>query len=109
MLLQGVSAQRIFGEDLLITWREARVGMPMVAYFVAKDLAALFEVTLSSVVFTAAYGSFSGMQLPLEKLFGGTWAFIYSVFGFNYMLSIILSRGAAQMAAVVSAFIAFCV
>lgn len=109
MLLQGVAAQRIFGEDLLTTWREARVGMPMVAYFVAKDLAALFEVTLSSIVFTMAYGTFSGMQMSLQTLFSGTWAFIYSVFGFNYMLSIVLSRGAAQMAAVVSSFIAFCV
>merc|ERR1719410_3373166 len=56
MLLQGVAAQRIFGRDLLITWREARVGMPMVAYFTAKDLASLFEVTLSAAVFTVTYG-----------------------------------------------------
>jgi hypothetical protein len=109
MLLQGVSAQRIFGEDLMVTWREARVGMPMVAYFMAKDFAALFEVTLSSAIFTATYGSFSGMQMQLRILFGGAWAFIYCVYGINYIFSITLSHGAGQMAAVVSAFMAFCV
>jgi len=109
MLLQGVAAQRIFGCDLLITWREARVGMPMVAYFMAKDLAAMVEVTISSVVFTAAYGSLSGMQLTLQKLFAGSWAFIYSVYGLSYISSITLSQGAAQMFAVVISFVAFCV
>jgi len=109
MLLQGVAAQRIFGNDLLLTWREARVGMPMVAYFVAKDLAALFEITISSVAFTAAYGSFSGCQLSLGTLFAGTWAYVYSVFGLSYIFSILLSPGAAQMSAVVASFIAFCV
>jgi len=109
MLLQGVAAQRIFGADMLITMREARVGMPMVSYLVAKDLAALFEVTLSAVVFAATYGSFSGVQLPLRVLFAGSWAFVYCVFGLNYIFSITLSAGAAQMSAVVSAFIAMCV
>lgn len=109
MLLQGVAAQRIFGCDLLITWREARVGMPMVAYFVAKDLAAMVEVTISSVVFTAAYGSLSGMQLTLQTLFAGSWAFIYSVYGLSYISSITLSQGSAQMFAVVISFVAFCV
>mmetsp|Transcript_14822 Transcript_14822/g.34664 ORF Transcript_14822/g.34664 Transcript_14822/m.34664 type:complete len:486 (-) Transcript_14822:72-1529(-) len=109
MLLQGVSAQRVFGVDLLVTWREARVGMPMVAYFVAKDLAALFEITLSAAVFTAAYGSQSGAQLELHRLFASSWAFVYTTFGLNYIFSIILSPGAAQMSAVVSSFISFCV
>eukprot|EP00928_Gymnodinium_smaydae_P009120 TRINITY_DN13373_c0_g1_i2.p1 TRINITY_DN13373_c0_g1~~TRINITY_DN13373_c0_g1_i2.p1 ORF type:complete len:1098 (+),score=153.07 TRINITY_DN13373_c0_g1_i2:96-3296(+) len=108
MLLQGVAAQRIFGNDLLITWREARVGMPMVAYFVAKDLAALFEVTLSAAVFAVAYGSLSGMLQPLLPLFAGSWAFVYTVFGLSYVFSIVLPSGAAQMSAVVSSFIAFC-
>lgn len=108
MLLQGVAAQRIFGADLLITWREARVGMPMVSYFIAKDLAALFEVTLASIVFTAAYGSLSGMLQPLPVLFAGTWAFVYAVYGLSYVYSIVLSPGAAQMCAVVLSFIAFC-
>jgi len=109
MLLQGVAAQRIFGADLLITWREAQVGMPMVAYFVAKDLTALFEVSLSSAVFAAIYGSVSGAQLLLTTLFAGSWAFVYCVFGLSYIFSITLSPGAAQMTAVVSSFISFCV
>lgn len=109
MLLQGAASQRIFGADLLVTWREAQVGMPMMAYFVAKDLAALFEVTLSAAVFTAAYSACSGTQILLKTLFAGTWAYIYTVFGLNYIFSIVLSAGPAQMAAVVSAFVSFCV
>jgi len=108
MLLQGVSAQRIFGADLQITWREARVGMPMVAYFISKDLAALFEITLSAAVFTATYGSVSGVMMWFPSLFAGTWAFVYCVFGLNYVFSIICSPGSAQMCAVVSSFLAFC-
>ncbi|CAL1128766.1 unnamed protein product [Cladocopium goreaui] len=108
MLLQGVAAQQIFGGDLLITWREARVGMPMIAYFVAKDLAAYIEVTLSSAVFAAAYGYASGCQIPLHQLFAGAWAFVFAVFGLNYIFSIILSPGAAQMSAVVTSFLSFC-
>lgn len=109
MLLQGVAAQRVFGQDLLITWREARVGMPMVAYFVAKDMASLFEITLSAAVFAATYGACSGAQLGLLPLFAGSWSFIYSVFGLNYIFSIVLSPGAAQMSAVVASFMSFCV
>eukprot|EP00913_Durusdinium_trenchii_P007940 g7446.t1 len=94
MLLQGVAAQQVFGGDLLITWREARVGMPMAAYFVAKDLTAYLEVTMSSAVFTAAYGYASGCQIPLHQIFAGAWAFVFAVFGLNYIFSIILSPGA---------------
>ncbi|CAE7637750.1 ABCG25, partial [Symbiodinium pilosum] len=108
MLLQGVAAQQVFGADLLTTWREARVGMPMVAYFVAKDLTACVEVTLSSAVFAAAYGYASGSQISLCQLFAGSWAFVFAVFGLNYIFSIILSPGAAQMSAVVTSFLSFC-
>ncbi|CAK9010778.1 unnamed protein product [Durusdinium trenchii] len=108
MLLQGVAAQQVFGGDLLITWREARVGMPMAAYFVAKDLTAYLEVTMSSAVFTAAYGYASGCQIPLHQIFAGAWAFVFAVFGLNYIFSIILSPGAAQMSAVVTSFLSFC-
>ncbi|CAJ1363814.1 unnamed protein product, partial [Effrenium voratum] len=108
MLLQGVAAQQVFGADLLMTWREARVGMPMVAYFVAKDLAAYVEVTMSSAVFTAAYGYASGCQIPLHTLFAGSWAFVFAIFGLNYIFSIVLSPGAAQMSAVVTSFLSFC-
>eukprot|EP00929_Paragymnodinium_shiwhaense_P036784 TRINITY_DN19684_c0_g1_i1.p1 TRINITY_DN19684_c0_g1~~TRINITY_DN19684_c0_g1_i1.p1 ORF type:complete len:1165 (+),score=190.46 TRINITY_DN19684_c0_g1_i1:56-3550(+) len=108
MLLNGVAAQRVFGADLLVTWREARVGMPMIAYFVAKDFAALFEVTLSAGVFAASYGCLSGMLQPLHVLFAGSWSFVYCVFGLGYVFSIVLSPGAAQMCAVVSSFVAFC-
>jgi len=108
MLLQGVAGQQVFGGDLLITWREARVGMPMIAYFVAKDMAAYIEVTLSSAVFAAVYGFASGCQIPLHQLFAGAWAFVFAVFGLNYIFSIILSPGAAQMSAVVTSFLSFC-
>ncbi|CAE7940003.1 ABCG25 [Symbiodinium sp. KB8] len=108
MLLQGVAAQQVFGADLLTTWREARVGMPMVAYFVAKDLTACIEVTLSSAVFAAAYGYASGSQVSLRQLFAGSWAFVFAIFGLNYIFSIILSPGAAQMSAVVTSFLSFC-
>jgi len=109
MLLQGVAAQRIFGADLLITLREARVGMPMVAYMVAKDLAAMFEITLSAAVFASAYGPASGTQQSVFKIFAGAWAFVYSVYGLGYISSICFSPGAAQMTAVVAAFVSFCV
>lgn len=109
MLLQGVAAQRIFGTDLLITVREARAGMPMIAYLVARDLAAMFEITLSAAVFASAYGPASGTQQPVLGMFAGAWAFVYSVYGLSYISSICLSPGAAQMTAVVAAFVSFCV
>lgn len=40
MLLQGVAAQRLYGPDMLVMLREAKVGMPMLSYFVAKDVSA---------------------------------------------------------------------
>merc|ERR1719188_1046426 len=51
----------------------------------------------------------SGAHITLAKLFAGSWAFVYCVFGMSYIYSITLSAGAAQMCAVVSAFLAFCV
>ncbi|CAK9056670.1 Integrase catalytic domain-containing protein [Durusdinium trenchii] len=91
-IAQGVAAQQVFGRnaesqmggfrdpvdtwtfpcvpplgslDELYTSLHSRVGMPMAAYFVAKDLTAYLEVTMSSAVFTAAYGYASGCQIPL--------------------------------------------
>lgn len=109
MLLQSVASQRIFGADILVTMREARVGMPMVAYLLAKDLAALFEITLSSAVFTAVYGSQSGSQIDLPTLFAGSWAFVYCVFGLGYIFSIVLPNASSQMCLVVISFLCFCV
>jgi len=109
MLLQGVAAQRIFGADLQVTLREAHVGVSSIAYLVAKDLAAMFEVTLSAAVFAASWGTLSGVQQPVTKIFAGAWAFIYSVYGIGYVFSICMSQGAAQMSMVVTAFISFCV
>jgi hypothetical protein len=109
MTLHCVAAQRVFGPDLLVTLREARVGVPMVSYLVAKDLAALFEITLSAIVFTATYGVLSGAHFSLATLFSGSWGFLYSVSGMSYIYSILLSPGSAQMCGVGSSVVAFCV
>jgi len=109
MLIQCIAAQRIFGADLLNALREARVGMSVVAYFTAKDLVALFEVTLSAAVFAAVYGALSGVLQQLPHLFAGAWAFVYSVFGVSYIFSICLPPGAAQMGAVALTFVSYCV
>jgi len=109
MLLQGIAAQRIFGSDMLNTLREARVGVSVAAYFVAKDLVALLEVSLSAAMFTCVYGALSGMLQELPHLFAGAWAFVYSVFGMSYIFSVCLSPGAAQMSAVAATFVSFCV
>lgn len=109
MLLESAAAQQTFGADKLVMFREARVGMPMVAFFFSKDLAALFEVTLSAFVFAAVYGSQSGGQIPLREMFAGSWAYTYAVVGLSYIFSILLPSGAAQMTAVVLTFVCFCV
>eukprot|EP00405_Crypthecodinium_cohnii_P035959 CAMPEP_0206546060 /NCGR_PEP_ID=MMETSP0325_2-20121206/12486_1 /ASSEMBLY_ACC=CAM_ASM_000347 /TAXON_ID=2866 /ORGANISM="Crypthecodinium cohnii, Strain Seligo" /LENGTH=1144 /DNA_ID=CAMNT_0054045123 /DNA_START=389 /DNA_END=3823 /DNA_ORIENTATION=- len=109
MLLQGVAAHRVFGPDLLITLREARVGMSLIAYIAAKDIAALFEITLSAAIFAASWGTLSGVQQSISRIFSGAWAFIYCVYGIGYIFSICLSQGAAQMSMVVAGFISFCV
>lgn len=109
MLLQGVAAQRTFGNDLLITWREAQVGVPIIPYFLGKDLASLLEITTTSIVFTATYGAFSHIQMSLIDLFVGTWSFIYAVTGLSFILSIVMGVTAAQMCAVIAAFVSFCV
>lgn len=109
MLLQGVAAQRVFGgPERLIALREAGVSMPMFAYFVGKDIAALFEVTLAAGIFTAMYFAWSHVQMQIISLFAGTWAFVYAVFGVNYLFSVCFSPASAQMSAVVISFVAFC-
>merc|ERR1712176_1451932 len=45
----------------------------------------------------------------MTYLFSGTWAYVFCVYGLNYIFSITLSSVAAQMSAVVSAFLGFCV
>merc|ERR1712139_457577 len=80
----------------------------MLAYFISKDFSAAFEITMTSAVFTASYGTFSGTEIPINRLFPSTWAFVYAVFGLNYFFSIILSQTAGQMCAVVMSFVSFC-
>lgn len=108
MLLQGVAAQRVFGADRLNARREASVGMHMVSYFVGNDLAALFEVTIGAVVWSTVYLSVSHCQQSLMRILSGAWAFIYCIFGLNYVFSVCMTPPAAQMSAVVSSFVAFC-
>merc|ERR550532_2709143 len=47
--------------------------------------------------------------MDIRLLFAGTWAFLFAVYGMNYIFSITLSTGAAQMCAVVSSFLCFCI
>merc|ERR1719469_1699481 len=97
MLIQGVAAQRVFGSELLTIKREAGVGMRVLAFFTAKDLTTFLEISLSSAVFATTFSTFSHTQIPIKVLFPATWAFVYSVYGLNYIFSVLLSQSAAQM------------
>merc|ERR1711957_107770 len=47
--------------------------------------------------------------MGIKVLFPATWAFVYSVYGLNYIFSVLLSQSAAQMSAVCVSFLAFSV
>eukprot|EP00927_Polykrikos_kofoidii_P040238 TRINITY_DN34434_c0_g1_i1.p1 TRINITY_DN34434_c0_g1~~TRINITY_DN34434_c0_g1_i1.p1 ORF type:complete len:1118 (+),score=82.61 TRINITY_DN34434_c0_g1_i1:403-3354(+) len=108
MLTQSIMATRLFAEDMLMTKREALVGVSTLAYAFARDLTALVEVTVVAAVFSAVYGGVSGILASLPQLIAASWVFVYCVFGFGYLFSVLFPPGIADMAATFFTFIAFC-
>jgi hypothetical protein len=108
MLTQGVAAQRIFGgAERCVGWRESSVGVNMVFYFAGRDLAALVDILLGSMVFCLVYWAMGPLQVSSLTMLESSFAFIYATWGLSYIWSVALEPAAAQMVSVVVSFICF--
>lgn len=108
LMLQGVNAQRIFGgAERVVGWREASSGVSMIFYFAGRDIAALVDIFMSSVVFTAVYWPIGPLHVTQHTMLWVTFAFTYTTWGLNYIWSVALPSNAAQMVSVVTSFVCF--
>ncbi|KAJ3083024.1 hypothetical protein HDU99_000880, partial [Rhizoclosmatium hyalinum] len=62
----GPAGVRLFGEEKLIYWRETASGHNPFAYYLGKNLSAIYRVALSSLHFTAIYVFFSKPSYAIE-------------------------------------------
>jgi len=107
-LTQGVASQRVLGGNTrYVVWREAGAAGNTAICFVGRDLAAMLEVLLAAVIFTAIYWTWGPLLSSHHTVFWTSWALVYAVFGLNYVWSVLLSPDTAQMMAVVTAFLSF--
>jgi len=108
MLSQGAAAQRTFGgQERYIIWREAGARINTALCFVGRDLAAVFEMVVSSAVFTLLYWSLGPLQVGQPVLFWCSFTLVYAAYGLNYIFSVMLPPESAQMVSVVSTFVCF--
>eukprot|EP00747_Dinoflagellata_sp_TGD_P090135 gnl/TRDRNA2_/TRDRNA2_164587_c0_seq1.p1 gnl/TRDRNA2_/TRDRNA2_164587_c0~~gnl/TRDRNA2_/TRDRNA2_164587_c0_seq1.p1 ORF type:complete len:488 (-),score=57.93 gnl/TRDRNA2_/TRDRNA2_164587_c0_seq1:292-1542(-) len=108
MLAQSASAQRIFGgAERQVAWREAGANINTVFYFVGRDITALAELLLGTHAFLLIYWPLGPLLLNHHDMFWVIFAFLYCVWGVNYIWSILLPTDSAQMLAVVSSFLSY--
>eukprot|EP00929_Paragymnodinium_shiwhaense_P007016 TRINITY_DN110974_c0_g1_i1.p1 TRINITY_DN110974_c0_g1~~TRINITY_DN110974_c0_g1_i1.p1 ORF type:complete len:1243 (+),score=129.46 TRINITY_DN110974_c0_g1_i1:79-3807(+) len=105
-LTQGVAAQRVFGGgERVVAWREAGVQVNMILYFVGRDMAALVDILLYTTVFTGFYWPMCTTQISFHNMFWGVFAYIYAVWGMNFIFSVMVEPPTANMISVVLTFI----
>ena len=72
----GVRCSRNWNERH-VGWRECSVGVNMVFYFAGRDMAALVDILLGSMVFSLVYWTMGPLQVSSLTLLEASFAFLY--------------------------------
>lgn len=105
-LTQAVAAQRVYGgEERVVAWREASVQVNMILYFAGRNLAALVEILAMTMFFTVAYYPLCPYHMSFHGMYWSTFAYVYAIWGLNFVFSIVCDAAAANMVSVVVAFV----
>lgn len=96
-LLVMIASLRTFSNDKLTFWRESASGINRVAYFVAKDVVDLFNVTIKPFIYLSMFYFFSNPRSSFLSNFTVTLVLVYCVTGIAYISSILFQPAPAQL------------
>lgn len=109
-LAQSVAAQRVFaGEERQVAYREAAVcSLNQVLWsFVGKDLASLLEISIGTMCFTLTFWPNANTFASVFDVYAIGFACLYSIWGLNYIFSIVCPPSTAMLFAVAACFLSF--
>lgn len=100
-----IASLRTFSNDKLTFWRESASGINRVAYFVAKDVVDLFNVTIKPFIYLSMFYFFSNPRSSFLSNFTVTLVLVYCVTGIAYISSILFQPAPAQLVCSLNPFL----
>ena len=100
--MTGVTAAlRVFGPEQIVYWREASAGMSTTAYFLAKNVAHMFFILLSPLLYLTPFLTFVSCRAPFPAYYRVLVVTQFATTGLGYVVSIVAPAGLSQLAGVV--------
>lgn len=96
-LLTMIASLRTFSADKLQFWRESASGVNRIAFFMAKDMADLFNVVLRPVIYLSMFYFFCNPRSSLVDNYVITLVLVYCVTGLAYIFAILVEPAPAQL------------
>jgi len=96
-LLTMIASLRSFSADRLQFWRESASGVNRIAFFLAKDMADLFNVVLRPLIYLSMFYFFCNPRSSFLDNYVVTLVLVYCVTGLAYIFAILLEPAPAQL------------
>lgn len=100
------SGVKVFGEHMVIFWREASSGYNRISYYIAQNLAVLPRIVMGALHFSCWFQLLSVSYNPLSHMFVNVLLIFYAVYGLAAIVSMLVPRRDAPLLAVVVCLIA---
>ncbi|KAI8621604.1 P-loop containing nucleoside triphosphate hydrolase protein [Chytriomyces sp. MP71] len=97
----GPAGVRLFGEEQVVFWRETASGHSTMAYYLGKNVSAIYRVALSSLHFTGIYIFFSKPTYGFEYQYALVFLNFFCIYGIAVVVSMVVRRENAALLTVV--------
>ncbi|KAJ3341497.1 hypothetical protein HDU83_006587 [Entophlyctis luteolus] len=98
----GPAGVRLFGEEKSVYWREVASGHNSLAYYLGKNISAIYRVALSSLHFTGIYVFFAKPSYPLEYEYALIFLNFFCIYGVSIVVSMMVRRENASLMSVIT-------
>ncbi|XP_073385802.1 ABC transporter G family member 28 isoform X2 [Physcomitrium patens] len=99
-LLIMIASLRTFSADKIQFWRESASGVNRLAFYLAKDMADIFNVVMKPLIYLSMFYFLSNPRSSFLSNYVVTLVLVYCVTGLAYILAILLEPAPAQLCAV---------
>lgn len=96
-LLIMIASLRTFSADKIQFWRESASGVNRLAFYLAKDMADIFNVVMKPLIYLSMFYFLSNPRSSFLSNYVVTLVLVYCVTGLAYILAIILEPAPAQL------------
>jgi hypothetical protein len=92
---------RVFGDEMLVFWRNVESGHSPTAYYIGKTFSSFYRIILAGLHFSAIFVYLATPVISFWVLFGIITLFYFGVFGLSAFVSMIVKRQHSVLLAVV--------